>query len=92
MGSFFILPRLSTDTFFYKNKKLFELYSIADIGVLLSIHEEFGYTAIEMPMYKIPHIVNKTTGLAEIVEHQICGLTTMIKWGNEKIFYFLLIF
>ena len=35
-------------------------------------------------MYKIPLIVNKTTGWAEIIEHQICGLTTMIKWGSER--------
>ena len=78
-----IYSRISFTGFLPKNK-LFELYSIADIGVLPSIHEEFGYTAIEMLMYKIPLIVNKTTGLAEIIEHQICGLTTMIKWGSER--------
>ena len=62
------------------NKKdLYELYSVADIGVAPSIHEEFGFIAIEMMMYKLPIITSDSTGFAEIVEHEKTGLKTNIK-------------
>ena len=32
-----------------------------------SLHEEFGYVAIEMMLNELPVIVNNTTGLKEIV-------------------------
>ena len=44
-------------------KKLYELYSISDIGVVSSVHEEFGLVAIEMMMHKLPVIVTDTGGL-----------------------------
>lgn len=53
-------------TGFLNKKDLYELYSIADLGVVPSLHEEFGYVAIEMMMHRVPIIVNKTTGLKEI--------------------------
>lgn len=68
-------------TGFISKKELYELYSIADIGVVPSLHEEFGYVALEMMMMKLPLIVNKTTGLSEIVEDGKGGLT--VNLSNE---------
>lgn len=53
---------------------LYELYHIADIGIVSSLHEEFGFVAIEMMMYQLPIIVSDTGGLSEIVEDTISGL------------------
>ncbi len=60
-------------------KKITELYKIADIGVVSSIHEEFGLVAIEMMMHKLPIIVGDTGGLSEIVEDQVSGLKVPIR-------------
>lgn len=56
------------------SKELLQLYSIADIGLIPSIHEEFGLVALEMMMHELPIIVSNTTGLSEIVENMITGL------------------
>lgn len=55
-------------TGFIPKEQLYELYAISRIGVVPSIHEEFGYVAVEMMMNELPVIVNNTTGLKEIVE------------------------
>ena len=39
---------------FLDRKKLMEIYGVADIGVMCSIHEEFGYVGVEMMMNSIP--------------------------------------
>jgi glycosyltransferase involved in cell wall biosynthesis len=59
-------------------ERLYELYSIADVGVVCSLHEEFGYVAIEMMMHELPLIVTDTTGLAEIVINEETGLKVPI--------------
>lgn len=71
-------------TGFLTQQELHRLYAVADIGVVPSIHEEFGYVAIEMMMHKLPIIVSSSTGLAEIVEHEKTGLTTTIKTGPRN--------
>ena len=65
-------------------KTLYELYSISDIGVVSSIHEEFGFVAIEMMMHKLPLIVTNTGGLAEIVEENVSGLKIPIRTIKGK--------
>lgn len=65
-------------------KQLYELYSIADVGVVCSLHEEFGYVAIEMMMHEIPLIVTDTGGLSEIVEDGICGLKVPVRNRKDK--------
>ena len=55
-------------------KKLFDLYSIADIGIMPSFHEQCSYVAIEMMMHGIPLIASTTTGLCEMVEDGLTGL------------------
>lgn len=61
-----------------------ELYQIADIGVIPSIHEEFGLVAIEMMMHKIPIITGNTGGLTEIIENSINGLKVQIQKPKGK--------
>jgi glycosyltransferase len=67
-----------------EEKKIAELYQIADIGVVSSIHEEFGLVALEMMMHKIPIIVGDTGGLSEIVENNVTGLKVPIRIIKEK--------
>lgn len=63
-------------------KQLYELYSIADVGVVCSLHEEFGYVAIEMMMHKIPLVVTNTGGLSEIIEDGVSGLKIPV-WNRK---------
>jgi glycosyltransferase involved in cell wall biosynthesis len=69
-------------TGFLGEQDLYDLYSIADIGIIPSIYEEFGYAAIEMMMHQVPVIVNKSSGLAEIIEDGKSGL--MVASNNCK--------
>ena len=54
--------------------KLYELYDIADIGVMPSFHEQCSYVAIEMMRHGVPLIVSTSTGLNEMVEEGESGL------------------
>lgn len=65
-------------------KKVQELYQIADIGVVPSIHEEFGLVAIEMMMHKLPIVVGDTGGLSEIIKDNFTGLKVPIKTLKGK--------
>lgn len=53
--------------------ELLKLYQIADIGVIPSYYEELGYVALEMSMFGIPVIANKTTGLNDVFSAD-CGV------------------
>ena len=55
------------------------MYSIATLGVVPSLHEEFGFVCLEMIMFGLPVIVNNTTGLCEIIEDNIDGMYADIK-------------
>lgn len=55
-------------------KQLYEFYHIANVGVVSSLHEEFGLVAVEMMMHQLPIIVTNIGGLSEIVEDNISGL------------------
>lgn len=48
--------------------QLQELYLIADLGILPSLHEQCSFVAIEMMMYGIPVIVSAAPGLNEMFE------------------------
>lgn len=65
-------------------KKIQELYQIADLGVVPSIHEEFGLVAIEMMMHKLPVIVGNTGGLSEIIKDNVTGLKVPITTFKRK--------
>jgi glycosyltransferase len=62
-----------TFTGLLKREDLNELYQIADIGVVPSLFEPFGYVAVEMMMHKLPVAVTATSGLNEVVD-DTCGL------------------
>lgn len=55
-------------------KKLYDLYAIADIGVMPSLHEQCSYVAIEMMMRGVPLIASTSTGLREMIEDGVTGL------------------
>ena len=74
-----------TFTGFVPKKTLYRLYSVADIGIVPSIHEEFGYVALEMMMHNIPVVASDTTGLAEIIENNVTGLKTTLKRGKRQL-------
>lgn len=63
-----------TFTGFIEKDRIMEFYEMADFGVVPSIHEEFGYVALEMMMAGLPIIANNTTGLAELTENGKYGL------------------
>ena len=66
-------------------ESLYELYSVADIGLMPSFHEQCSYVAIEMMMHGIPIISSTTTGLKEMVEDGITGLHIPIKECSDKV-------
>ena len=55
-------------------EKLYELYTIADLGIMPSFHEQCSYVAIEMMMHGLPIIGSTSAGLYEMVENNITGL------------------
>lgn len=63
---------------------LYELYQIADIGIVSSIYEEFGFVAIEMMMHQLPIIVTDIGGLSEIVEDEVSGLKVPVKNKGKR--------
>ena len=65
-------------------KQLFDLYHIADIGVVCSMHEEFGLVALEMMMHALPLIVTDVGGLKELIEDNQTGLKVPLKRINKK--------
>ncbi len=62
-----------TFTGYISKQQLYELYAIADIGIVPSIYEEFGYVAVEMLINKLPIIVHNNTGLKEITDNGRIG-------------------
>lgn len=46
---------------------LSELYSLADVGIMPSTHEQCSYVAIEMMAHGLPLVVTGSTGLAEMI-------------------------
>lgn len=54
-------------TGFLDKNKLLDFYQIADVGILLSLHEQCSYVAIEMMMYGIPIIGTNAMGLTEMI-------------------------
>lgn len=68
-------------------QELYEIYKIADVGVVCSLFEEFGYVAIEMMMHKLAIVVTDTSGLSEIVTDNHDGLKVpIIHNGKQEIY------
>lgn len=52
---------------FLDKEELLDWYQAADVGVVASLYEEFGYVCVEMLMTGLPVIANNTSGLRDIV-------------------------
>ena len=50
--------------------ELNKFYQVADVGILLSLHEQCSYTVLEMLSYGIPVIGSNSTGLEEMIENK----------------------
>ena len=88
-----------TFTGLLEKQDLYELYQMANIGIVPSLFEPFGYVAVEMMMHKLPLVVTETSGLNEVVD-DTCGLKIPLtifpdcveidsKLLSEKIIYLL---
>jgi len=55
-----------------EKKDLDEIYQIANIGVVPSLFEPFGYVPVEMMMHQLPIVATATSGLSEVVDES-CG-------------------
>ena len=62
-----------TFTGLMERNDLYEIYQIANVGVVPSLFEPFGYVAVEMMMHKLPVVATATSGLNEVVDES-CGL------------------
>ncbi|MCR4592118.1 MAG: glycosyltransferase [Bacteroidaceae bacterium] len=65
-------------------EKVQDFYDIANIGVVCSLHEAFGLTAVEMMMNQLPIVVSDAGGLDEIVEDEISGLKVHVEKSEDK--------
>lgn len=61
-----------TFTGLLEKNELHEIYQIADVGVVPSLFEMFGYVPVEMMMYGLPIVATATSGLNEVVD-DTCG-------------------
>jgi glycosyltransferase involved in cell wall biosynthesis len=68
-----------------EKKELYELYSIADFGVMPSFHEQCSYVAIEMMMYGLPIIGSTSTGLSEMIDEGVTGLHVPVEEFEDKV-------
>jgi glycosyltransferase involved in cell wall biosynthesis len=65
------------------NESLSRFYRIADIGVVPSIYEPFGYVLLEMMNRHIPVITTNIEGPNEIVDDGITGIKVNVEIDNE---------
>lgn len=73
-----------TFTGLLSKKDLNEIYQIADIGIVPSLFEPFGYVAIEMMMHGLPVVATSTSGLNEVVNNA-CGLKIPLTILSENV-------
>ena len=66
---------------------LYHFYQIADIGVMLSKHEQCSFVAIEMMMHGLPIIASNSTGLDEMVINGQNGYKIKTIENKEEVFF-----
>lgn len=74
-------PALKAKTVFLgkvPRRKLAALYKVADVALVPSVYEPFGYASIEAMAAGVPVIVSSAGGLAEIVDHEKTGLCVAV--------------
>ena len=67
-----------------EKKDLFEIYQIADVGVIPSLFEPFGFVAVEMMMHSLAIVATATSGLNEVVD-DTCGLKIPLTLQSETV-------
>ena len=67
-----------------EKKDLYELYQIADVGVVPSLFEPFGLVAVEMMMHQLPLVFTATSGLNKVVDES-CGMKTPITVLSDSV-------
>lgn len=66
-----------------QRNELMNFYRMADIGIIPSLHEEFGLVTLEMMMNKLPLIVTDQGGLTEIICHGENGLKVPVIYDDN---------
>jgi Glycosyltransferase len=68
-------------------RKLYDLYSITDIGIIPSFHEQCSYVAIEMMMHGLPIIGSTSTssGMNEMIKDGKTGLHVPLIEYDDRI-------
>lgn len=75
-------PALKDKTVFLgklPRRKLAALYKVADVALVPSVYEPFGYASIEAMAAGVPVVVSSAGGLAEIVDHEKTGLCVSVR-------------
>jgi glycosyltransferase involved in cell wall biosynthesis len=62
---------------------LVTLYNLADVMVVPSMTEVFGQTASESLACATPVVCFKTTGIQEVVDHQVCGYVAKMQDSKD---------
>lgn len=67
-----------------EEEKLYDIYGITDIGILLSYHEQCSYAIIEMLMLGIPMVVSNAIGINEMIQNGYNGLVVPISFSTGE--------
>jgi len=78
-----ICAKITYTGFLYKTQ-LYEWYCLADVGVIPSLFEPFGYVAVEMMMHALPVVATETSGLNEVID-ETCGLKVPVIHHPDKV-------
>jgi glycosyltransferase involved in cell wall biosynthesis len=62
--------------------ELAQLYHVADIAIVPSIYEPFGYAAIEAMAAGVPVVATAVGGLPEIIQDQVTGLLVPVQTSS----------
>ena len=73
-----------TFTGLLNKEDLYELYRLADVGVVPSLFEPFGYVPVEMMMHELPIIATATSGLNEVVDES-CALKIPLIVSSDSV-------
>lgn len=63
--------------------QLCEWYNLADVGVIPSLFEPFGFVAVEMMMHRLPMVVTATSGMNEVVDDTCSLKVPIIKYPDK---------
>ena len=64
---------------------MYRFYQVADVGVMLSTHEQCSYVGMEMMMIDIPLVATTSTGLKEMVVDGLNGWQVQIEENETSV-------